>query len=324
MFKMCQDKKAQQSKTAKQQCTVICHVPEDNSSDFCQISLYQASLQDHLKQYPLDKPGPCKNYCRDLCEDGNMCTVNHQVSNDLCTCLSQPLSIDCNAGIFGTEDKCVPSYGCVHEISKSFWTWEVHDNLVLRGVKEDQVAWGVAYASQKTTIEAKCFQESNATGLKAYPAEDAMNSNITLALDLFLRSCIKYSAQLQVTVPRTMQTICFGGSKNCRPVLCHFGGDPVMIGKRDFSKPSYAPGNNQLLFGLSKNCEIIEPYYWNEFVDLVLGNNTRSRWSNDDLYRMDFDGDGLPNIVEYYGKLSLRIISAVRTPVILSLALFSI
>ena len=253
-----------------------------------------------------------------------MCTVNHQVSNDLCTCLSQPLSIDCNAGIFGTEDKCVPSYGCVHEISKSFWTWEVHDNLVLRGVKEDQVAWGVAYASQKTTIEAKCFQESNATGLKAYPAEDAMNSNITLALDLFLRSCIKYSAQLQVTVPRTMQTICFGGSKNCRPVLCHFGGDPAMIGKRDFSKPSYAPGNNQLLFGLSKNCEIIEPYYWNEFVDLVLGNNTRSRWSNDDLYRMDFDGDGLPNIVEYYGKLSPRIISAVRTPVVLSLALFSI
>ena len=39
---------------------------------------------------------------------------------------------------------------------------------------------------------------------------------------------------------------------------------------------------------------------------------------------MDFDGDGLPNIVEYYGKLSPRIISAVRTPVVLSLALFSI
>ena len=128
---MCQEKMAQQSKTAKQQCTVVCHVPEDNSSDFRQISLYQASLQDHLKQYPLDKAGPCKNYVRDLCEDGNMCTVNHQVSNDLCTCLSQPLSIDCNAGIFGTEDKCVPSFGCVHEISKSFWTWEVHDTSFL-------------------------------------------------------------------------------------------------------------------------------------------------------------------------------------------------
>jgi hypothetical protein len=159
---------------------------------------------------------------------------------------------------------------------QELWDMGNSCNLILKGVKEDQVAWGVAFASQKATVKAKCFQESHATGLRAYPAEDGMNSNITTALYLFLSSCIKYSAQLQVTVPRTMQTICFDGSKNCRLDLCHLGGDPVMIGKRDFSKPSYAPGNNQLLFGLSKNCEIIKPYYWNEFVDLVLGNNTRS------------------------------------------------
>ena len=134
---------------------------------------------------------------------------------------------------------------------------------------------------------------------------DSAEKAPTHATDLnnFLSSCSPDSVHLHVTVPRTTRTICFGGPENCRPVLCYLGGDQKKIGLNDLSKLSYAPGNNQLLFGLNKNCEIVEPYYWKDYVDLVIGNNARSKWSNDELYRMDFDGDGLTNIIEYYGKI---------------------
>ena len=87
--------------------------------------------------------------------------------------------------------------------------------------------------------------------------------------------------------------------------MCSLGGDlPKMRFDGDLSQLSYAPGNNQIFFGLNKNCEIVEPYHWKEFIDTVIG-DIGAKWSDNELYRMDFDGDGLTNIIEYYGKFWL-------------------
>ena len=67
-----------------------------------------------MRNHPLDKPGPCKDYCHDLCDDGNMCAINYKISNEECTCLAEPESLNCDDGDPETDDNCVPSVGCVH------------------------------------------------------------------------------------------------------------------------------------------------------------------------------------------------------------------
>ena len=189
----------------------------------------------------------------------------------------------CSGGICGNSTK---------EISLSTSGWGVEDTIVFEGVKEDQVDWEVVYASRKTSIEGSCL--STAMVSQSAPSDSARN--VTLDLEDFLSSCSLDSVHLHVIVPRTTRRFCFGGLDNCHPVLCSLGGDQSSFGL------SSAPGNNQLLFGLNKDCKIVEPYYWQDYVDIVIGNHTQSKWSNDELYRMDFDGDGLSNIIEYCGE----------------------
>jgi len=280
----------------------MCHVPQDNPLNFHGISINKAAKQNHMVNNPLDMTGHCKDHCQDLCDDNNMCTVTHKVSNNQCSCLTEPGQINCDDGDPSTEDRCEPTIGCVHleELHFSVWTWEVSHTLILEGVRESQVVWDVAFASRKTVIEAECLgsKSDNLTDLaKEAPTSAAAKSE----LDNFLGSCFPGSVLLHATVPRSTQTICFDTQENCRPVICYLGGDQDKVDLDGISKLSYAPGNNELLFGLSKNCKIDEPYYWKEYVDVVIGSNARFKWSNDDLYRMDFDGDGLTNIIEYYG-----------------------
>ena len=66
-----------------------------------------------MKNNPLDRPGPCKDYCQALCDDGNMCTINHEVLDDECTCLAQPQEVNCDDGDPDTDDTCDPIIGCV-------------------------------------------------------------------------------------------------------------------------------------------------------------------------------------------------------------------
>ena len=167
---------------------------------------------------------------------------------------------------------------------------------MLEEISENQVVWDVAFASKKTKIEGKCTVEMDV---------NATNGTIqTSDFNYFMQSCSPESVELHITFPRTVVSICFGKTDNCRPVICSLAGESHKINlDGDLSKLSYAPGNNELLFGLNKNCEILEPYYWKEYVDVVIGKDFRAKWSNDELYRMDFDGDGLSNIIEYYGKL---------------------
>ena len=47
-------------------------------------------------------------------DDGNMCTINHDVLDDKCTCLAQPQEVNCDDGDPDTEDTaCDPIIGCV-------------------------------------------------------------------------------------------------------------------------------------------------------------------------------------------------------------------
>ena len=59
--------------------------------------------------------GPCKDYCEELCDDGNKCTTNHNIIGESCQCLDPPTPVDCNDNDPGTLDACDPSVGCVHK-----------------------------------------------------------------------------------------------------------------------------------------------------------------------------------------------------------------
>lgn len=190
---------------------------------------------------------------------------------------------------------------CKTEITRELHidsTYLLDSTLILEGINEDQVVWDVAFASKNTSIVGSCMTQTimNET-------EEIYNGTIyTSNFSHFMDVCHRESVELHVTFPRTALSICFGGEWNCRPVICSLAGELHKIDlDGDLSRLSYAPGNNELLFGLNKNCEIVEPYHWKEFVDVVIGQDFRTKWSNDELYRMDFDGDGLTNIVEYYG-----------------------
>ena len=109
-----QEKSKKKTKSKKRREFTICHVTPGNPPNFEDIFVGTKKKRMHMHNHPLDKPGPCKDYCHDLCDDGNMCTINYKISNEECTCLAEPESLNCDDGDPETDDNCVPSVGCVH------------------------------------------------------------------------------------------------------------------------------------------------------------------------------------------------------------------
>ena len=98
-------------------------------------------------------------------------------------------------------------------------------------------------------------------------------------------SCEKVSA-IHINIPlEYVQTICQNG--RCFPVLCKF-----ISAHPDFSS---IPSDNRLLFK-DNLCNIKKPEGWDEWLEQYFGAN-----STQDYYG-DYDGDGLINIMEYYGS----------------------
>ncbi len=101
---------------------------------------------------------------------------------------------------------------------------------------------------------------------------------------------------VQVVIPsEIIQDICINGV--CRPLLCHLN----VLGTEG-NKYSSIPSNNQLLFkqNVSEPCMIREPEDWQEWKASYFGpNRTETEYS----FYGDPDGDGVINIVEYYGSM---------------------
>jgi len=67
---------------------------------------------------------------------------------------------------------------------------------------------------------------------------------------------------------------------------------------------SFAPSDNDLLFRNGVNdshCQFVKPLYWDDWVLEYFGEIDRSKFDDRWLMLSDFDGDGVSNIIEYYG-----------------------
>lgn len=95
---------------------VICHIPPGNPSNFHTITISEKALSAHLAHGDLG--GPCSQFCADLCDDGDACTIDD--TGD-CDHGCPPLApVDCDDANECTVDSCDPLDGCVNtpEIGK--------------------------------------------------------------------------------------------------------------------------------------------------------------------------------------------------------------
>ncbi len=94
---------------------------------------------------------------------------------------------------------------------------------------------------------------------------------------------------LHVQIPTAfVKELCING--DCRPTLCSLSLD---------SEFSQIPSNNEVIFSDDK-CTIKKPEFWDEWLEHYFGNN-----SGQDYFG-DIDGDGLVNILEYYGNEAFK------------------
>jgi hypothetical protein len=92
---------------------VICHIPPDDPINFHTITVSEKSLPAHLGHY--DILGPCDNYCEQLCDDDNPCTVDSCLDDrGGCTPIDEREPVDCNDLIDCTDDSCDEFTGCMN------------------------------------------------------------------------------------------------------------------------------------------------------------------------------------------------------------------
>ena len=87
----------------------VCHLPPGNPSNFHTITISADALPAHLAHG--DLPGACTQFCDQLCDDGNPCTIDACDSSERCEPQHPP--VNCNDGMLCTEDSCNPATGCV-------------------------------------------------------------------------------------------------------------------------------------------------------------------------------------------------------------------
>lgn len=178
------------------------------------------------------------------------------------------------------------------------------DRLVILGLEPDQVTFEVAYASRITTfnvslpyeddMELATLQQYLASVPTLQPLMAVNASEVVLEVDFASGASCMNGGMVHVVIPRTTQTLCVGPT--CFPVLCPLSQQANPL---DSSSVSFAPSNNELLFGNNTNCTIVQPLFWLDWINFYFGNT--SFIDPEEWYYNDFDEDALSNIVEYYG-----------------------
>jgi hypothetical protein len=91
----------------------MCHVNQDNPTDFRTITVPGHAICEHLAHG--DLWGNCMGYCTMLCNDGNACTDdNCDPATQKCVPPSARPAVSCDDGSLCTADSCDPAIGCVH------------------------------------------------------------------------------------------------------------------------------------------------------------------------------------------------------------------
>ena len=117
--------------------------------------------------------------------------------------------------------------------------------------------------------------------------QESFLSELTISSDMVSSLCPDIPTTVEVTLPRSVQGLCIGD--NCRPVLCSLGPEFLTLG--DVTEVSFAPGNTELFFGSSIDCEIVEPLDWDSYILNEVGEDTTILGSEFWLYQ-DLDADG--------------------------------
>lgn len=180
------------------------------------------------------------------------------------------------------------------------------DTLILEGFTETQVSWSVSGTSPFTVFEFTLpyANEQEIPEIDNYvlsipfiPKDTSTVEDTTLTVQgrQTVASCPN-KAKVHMSLPRTCLRLCIDGK--CRPVLCPLSYETdTVTGMKDVS---FAPSNTELLFGASTDCSIVEPPFWEDWINEQFGEES-SNIDMASMYFLDSDGDGLSNIIEYYG-----------------------
>ena len=180
---------------------------------------------------------------------------------------------------------------------------------MLFGWSFDDISFSVYFTSWVTSL---IIDAPDAEGVADYIAslDDVSGNETGVVSELVLpdyRDHNLIDARVHLYLPKTTYSICTRNENgtDCRPVVCPIakGFDP-----QSTTRLTFAPSNTELLF--EDDCSIKKPEFWDTWVFHHFGKNNTS----DESYLSDPDGDGLSNIMEYWG-LDLSFLFADIAPV---------
>lgn len=208
---------------------------------------------------------------------------------------------------------------CIASTAKSSATY---NHLVLEGVTDDQVTFEVSGISRITSFDlmlASSDVGNTIETISTLPSREVAvvssrgyNYGNSLVVPLSSVSNCVETPHVRVTVPRTTTAICT--DSGCRPVMCSLS---IISDVSDLSTTvSFAVSNNKMLFGERRNCTIVKPVGWDAWALTYFAAEITAGVALQDLYFHDPDGDGLTNIVEFYGSNLRSIFGKNSTPML--------
>jgi len=230
-------------------------------------------------------------YCENILEDGKM--ISYYCPKSCGTCFSAYLD-------YGYEMKAESTVS--------------YDILSLGNWSQENVEWEVSLISRYTNMTfefppKKCFrgiEEKQEIASLISSISDGQNNNtdggvktlvIPSAITTSLPSECIAETKIKIVLPRSVYTMCVG--EECNPILC-----PIVAGspaKCISQMMNFVPANTAVLFGDNKDCSIIEPDNWRDWVDDHYSFVEENQRFDTSFYFADVDGDCVSNILEHYG-----------------------
>ena len=292
------------------------YLAKGETADVC--FFYQAcdSHQDISTSYKSNVAEACVRV-EGFYEGQDYCLAGNGGCDPLTECENSPggpVCGPCPSGYSGTgESGCMQNSPC-DSFHISVENDAKYTTLLLKGWTNAQVGWEISLSSKATKFElslpAKDGAEISSLEASVGILESTIaDANNTLALpDIRMASgssCSKDDATLKLTIPSFVSNICFSGG--CRPTLCRLPPLPSTL-------PNYSlvPSNNVKLFGGGHNCTVLQPTFWEEWVEFHFGYS--EEFLSEDFYYADPDNDGVMNILEYYGMGEAQLFSDTTDP----------
>jgi hypothetical protein len=105
------------SATADANKVEVCHAPPGNPDNFHTITISESALAIHLAHG--DVAGACNEFCAQLCNDGDACTIDDFADCETAGCPAERTPVDCSDFDLCTNDLCDPQSGCSNPVAVS-------------------------------------------------------------------------------------------------------------------------------------------------------------------------------------------------------------